>query len=98
MNDSNFAVTVRYLITAIISPFAAKYVTDAVDQQSLIDAVYAVAMSVAALAPMLFALARRPSPEVREAAGKVNDIINGDIKGAVVVTADGKPNITIRGG
>lgn len=94
-NMDKYATVLRYFVTMVVSPFAAKYITDAVERQTLMDALIATVLSLVTLAPLVWNLFTRPSSAAMEVAVKADKVMAGEAASATVRTPNGVPDIVI---
>lgn len=94
-NTDKYATVVRYLITMLVSPFAAKYITDAAQLQSFTDAVIAVVLALLTLAPLVYNLFTRPSSAAMQVAVEADKVISGEKATATVKTPPGVPDLKV---
>lgn len=91
-----YAVVLRYALTIFFTLAAGKLGLDSSHTADLVDKIMAVGAAVAALVPLLYALAKRPSPAAMEVAKQADKVLAGEKDKAVVLTPSGKPNITVQ--
>lgn len=89
------ASVIRYIITMIVAPLAAKYGLDAIQTGNVTDWLVTGALAVATAGPGIIAQLGKPSAAGIEAGKQVDKVIAGDKPSAVVQTPAGVPNIKI---
>lgn len=92
-----WATVLRYGITYVFAPIAAKYGLDATTQGNFVDAIYALIAAIITLSPMVYNLVTRPSTAAMQVAVEADKVIAGEKKDAVVQTPGTQPDISIRG-
>lgn len=97
MNNSDvYATILRYAITYVLTPIAARKGMDAVDTGNLVDGLIAVVAALGALAPLAYNLLTRPSSAAMEVAVQADEVMDGKKKEAHVQTPSDVPNIVIK--
>lgn len=91
-----YAVVLRYVISYIAAAIASKYAWDAAQTQSFQDALFAVIGGIVTIAPMIYALIKRPSEAAMQAAKETDKIITGDKLSALISTPDSAPNVIVK--
>lgn len=87
---------VKYIITIVISPIAAKYGLDAVQTGSLENWLIAGVMGVITFGPAIWTQITQPSKAAMKVAVQADRIMDGHVKDSTtVVTPSGVPNIIV---
>jgi len=90
-----YAVVLRYMLTIAFTLLAGKLSLEPTVQADLINKIMAVGAAIAAVAPLIYALVKRPSPAAMQVAKEADKVIAGDKASAVVPTPAGAPDIKV---
>lgn len=97
MNNSDvYATILRYGITYVLAPIAARKGMDAVDTGNLVDGLIAVVAALGAVGPLAYNLFTRPSSAAMAVAVEADKVMEGQKKEAHVQTPSNVPNIVIK--
>lgn len=90
-----YATILRYGLTYVLAPLAARKGLDAVATGNLVDVVLAAILAVLTAAPMVYSLLTRPSVSAMKVAVEADKILSGEKGSATVVTPANVPNLTV---
>ena len=87
---------IRYVITMIASPIAAKYGLDAAQSGSLNSWLYAGVMGVITIAPAIYSQLTSPSKDALKVAVAADRVMQTGSTQAVVSTSENVPDIIVK--
>jgi hypothetical protein len=90
-----WATVLRYGLTYVLAPIAARKGMDALATGQLIDVVLAMILAVATAAPMIYNLVTRPSTAAMKVAVATDSVLEGKTTVQAVATPQGVPDIKI---
>lgn len=94
-NFERYSSIIRYLITMIAAPIAARLALDATQTSSLVDWVMTLLATIITFGPLVWSQVFRPSDAAMTVAKEADKVMAGDKKQATVKTPDGLPDIKI---
>lgn len=95
-NSDVYATILRYGITYVLAPIAARKGMDALATGNLVDSIFALMAAIGTVAPLAYNLLTRPSSAAMEVAVQADEVMDGKKKEALVQTPSDVPNIIIK--